>query len=115
MRHARQGPAPARMYASLLDEAVLPLLDPHHVSHSWTNTAKSANAASSSAIPPTGSPNLSPNCPNQVWSWDIANISNPSGSEAAIICPSFWTSSVASVVGWSVTHAESAALFRTWS
>ena len=42
--------APAEVYASLLDEGVYLLLDPHHVPHPGRNTRKSASAAISCAI-----------------------------------------------------------------
>jgi transposase InsO family protein len=75
------------------------------------NTAKSANAASNSATPPTGSPNSSPNGPNEVWCWDITKLMGPtkwSYFYLYVILDIFSRR----VVGWCVADAESAVLFR---
>ena len=75
------------------------------------NPAKSANAASSSASPLTGSPELIAYLLNQVWSWDITKLAGPtkwSYFYLYVILDIFSRR----VVGWCVADAESAALFR---
>ena len=104
--------APAEIYATLLDEGRLSLLDPNQVSDPRSPGRDPENGASDLLHPVYQGRELLAERPNEIWSWDITKLKGPAKWTAFhlyVILDIFSRR----VVGWRVLTRETAALVPT--